>query len=213
MDIKFSPEFERALTLPTGNYYTPKLAHIKDDTAMLVRMDGTAITNSTSQFPVIGSEALNPCCAIILYNGKNKVAVLKHLAWPSAEEFQTLLSMVRSDASDQLDIHIVGKPFSHNNEDNINQMRVDSLNDILKAILHTPNATLQTFDVFKKPKPDAVAIDTRTGDLIRGSQLFTSYEESNRSKKGSLFDRWDCVSEVDENFDGTIPELQMQKKR
>lgn len=206
--------FVDAMALPGGAYYTNKMANLDPADVMLIEMDSVAKTNAQSKFPVIGTIGLNPCCALILYNTKTKTGIMTHHVSPDGTEFPPLLDAIRNDPTELVEVHLMGAPIfaAEDDEDfeKLNRHTISQATSFLKTVANTKNVTLKTFDVFTKPKPKAVLLDTRTGNLIRGSGLFVTVGDGDQLT-GQWFDSH-CTLTFN-NFDGTAKELQRQKTR
>lgn len=172
---RLSDAFHRVMALPVAKYVTPETLKVDPDKTILVSMDGTGVTNSRSDTPIIGTRAFNPCMALILYNKRTKTAGIMHEPFLAPEHFFALMSKVRTDEKDPVHAHLMGQPIyaehEHDAED-MNKMSLSALNRLAEAFESEPNLIVKTFDVYSKPKPSAVAIDTRNGRLIRGSDLY-----------------------------------------
>ncbi len=203
-----SSEFTRAMALPRGTYYTPKTTRMRHEEVIMIGMDQTAITNATSEVPIIGTRSLNPCYAIILFNRTTRTAIMRHQPSPPPETFNTLMTLVRKDPRDRVEVHLIGGTPSDdpdlNERAKDNTDRLNTLYNLVTAIDNTNNTVLKTCDCYDKPKPIAVAIDSRNGRLIRGSDFFITPEEGD--KTFDCFQDYGYISDTVEVFDGTIPE-------
>lgn len=176
-----SEAYQAAEGLRGGKYHTPQLANISETDAILTGMGCVGVTNSTSLKPIIGTNGFTPCTAIIMYNPKTKTAGVIHNVEHTPEALAELLARVRSpDAVGQsVQVHVMGCP-KHGNDsgDSRNVKRRVRLQKLVDDINSLPDVQIKTFDVYDKKKPHAVAIDTRNGKLIRGSDLFEREEEA-----------------------------------
>lgn len=200
--------------LPTAQYYTPALSNVQGDTVALMEQGFIGMTNHTSKKPVIGAYALNPCAVLILYNKKTKTAILKHRPLISVlepktieQDYRDLLAKVRSNDSEKIELHLIG-----GSEYDQHVMRLTT--ELMDSVKNTPNLEVKTFDMFDKPKPVGVALDTRNGNLIRETRLVKNYDEAKQALcETSLFDEagFDEIDGMD--FDGTLPEHQTSQQR
>jgi hypothetical protein len=176
-----SEAYRAAEGLRGGRYHTPQLANISEDDAILTGMGCVGVTNSTSLKPIIGTNGFTPCTAIIMYNPKTKTAGVIHNVEHSPEALAELLAKVRQpDAVGQsVQVHVMGCPkYGDNPDDSRNVKRRARLQKLVDDISTLPDVQIKTFDVYDKKKPHAVAIDTRNGKLIRGSDLFQTEDEA-----------------------------------
>ncbi len=204
--MDFPPELKKALALPTGQYHTQELLRIKPEEGMCIDTGEISKTNATSLHPVIGTGGYGPCTAVILYNRKTKTAVISHEP-PKLIPFKDMLREIRANETDKVEAHFVGAMAKGQKE--IGQHDVAAFDQYLTELASAPNVTLKTFDVFTKPMPAAVGIDTRNGKLIRGSEVRTP----DKHREGiDDFTEWDRTP-AGESFDGTTPGQQRQKKR
>lgn len=216
-DKGLSQVFSEARALPTAKYFTPESARVDPDKTMVVGMSQTIISDSKSQYPVIGTNGFNPCLCLILYNKTGKAAIVRHEPLPDAALVRESVAQIRTDENDKIEAHLIGAAICDEEffdmpdpPDHILQMMMKSnastignLEDVLHEIGKTPNITLKTFDVYDKPKPCSVAIDTRNGRLITGTDLIVSLGDA-ETLSGDKFDAW---NEYEEGtvFDGRSP--------
>lgn len=197
-----------AYSLPTARYITQQTGRIDPTEILCTHMGATSISNATSKKPVIGTIAFNPCTALILYNRKSKEAVVMHLPELSSEDVEKAFTMICQNGSDHIDVHLFGAPFNAERTPEQNSEEIARLNGLVAKLKDLPNCRLATFDVYDKPKPWNVAIDTRTGKLIRGSELFSNFAEAkadiSTGTKGLAAD-WPLSFK---DFDGTAVEQQ-----
>ncbi len=206
-----------AHALPKGAYLTPGLANVADDEAIIVGEECLGVTNATSVKPVIGTNGYSPCTAIIAYNNKRKIAVTVHYNEFTEETLNRMLKLARNDDTDWITFYVAGlnKDTSTKDESfcNLNQFLMHQMEKIAQWINSTPYSTLAVFDVFDKPKPNGIAIDTRTGKLIRGSKIFkTPIEFDSTPDYDDLFIRYSRLRSHD-FYDGTTPDKQRQRNR
>lgn len=178
---------------------------------MLVDMDGTAVTNATSEVPVIGTADFNPCSCLIAFNQRTRIAALTHVPFPDETDAANLIGKVRENETDRVDFHVIGAAISDEVDVNAkdgNELKTSHLEALLEGLEALPNVTLKTFDVLDKPKPYAVAIDTRNGSLIRGSEMVVVVNDHDFFPDIE-FD-WPHESL---DFDGTEAEMQKQRFR
>jgi hypothetical protein len=199
------PYFKEASQLATAKYYTPAIAKIQPESTILIGLDNHAVTDSNSEIPVIGTESLATCTAIIAYNTKTKTAAIKHaFSRADSEDVKEIVSLVLPEGhSDSIHMHLVGAGkisgagYTVNSDvDDENNYILSNLEDIANYIASSPNLCLKTYDVYDKPKPIAVAIDARTGALIRGTELLTSFDTIEQEDH---FLEWE---KVNDNVDG-----------
>lgn len=209
--MDYTDRFIEAMALPTAQYRTVGPARIQEGEAVLIDMDCTGVTNAASQIPVIGTSDFNPCTCLIAYNKRTRTAALTHLPFPDASDVFNLIDKVRYSEEDRVEMHVIGAAISDETDKHAkdgNEIKVDHLEATLQGIESSPNVTLKTFDVYDKPKPYAVAIDTRNGSLIRGSELVVAVNESDFFPDIDF----DWPIEIGD-FDGTIPEMQSERYR
>jgi len=224
---EFPPGFEDAphlravYHLPTANYLDAKTMRVDLNKLALIYERHRGKTNATSTKPIIGTTSVRLCTGIILYNKKTKTAVIAHVRYddyvPLQNHYQHLLKDIRGNDSDQIDVHILGNEFLNDRavewDARLNSQSVVKLNNLVQAVMDTPNVTLKTLDVYNKPKPMDVAIDSRDGKLIRGTGLFHTSTESWAISPPEPFSSELVLRCYEQNFDGTQPEYQEQRRR
>ena len=208
----------KALKTRPGSYLTPDIAHIKPGEALLTGMDYESVTNATSKRPVIGTHAFVPCTVIILYNKRTKTAALLHKTDPQPEDITRLVGKVRGEGADLLQAHVIGcGALTEGEMKPEHEIRLETIVDSLQS---HPNIVIKTFDVLDKPKPHAVAIDTASGNLIRGSALFKTQAAAEKDAVAPsppdffatstyLFGDW--AGHEGQHYDGTLKENQKGK--
>ncbi len=205
--------YEEAYRVPTSRYATQKTGRIAPEEIMCTHMGATGVTNATSTAPVIGTVAFNPCTALILYNRKTKAALVMHQPELSPKDVEHGFNKICDNASDFVEMHLFGAPYNPERSTTQNDATKQRLEAILGTMKEHPNCHLATFDVYDKPKPWNVAIDTRTGKLIRGSELFSTFQEAkadiSNGAKG-LAGEWPCCHG---DFDGTLRTQQQHLRR
>lgn len=192
--------------LPTANYLTPQEAHIRHNETMLLGMHGLGVTDASSPVTVLGSTAFNPCAVLMAYNQDKKTAAIYHTPWPNPEDLERVVTAIRSDLSDSVNIHIVGNPVTEAPNDVMNSMRLYGLEKLVNTCAALPNCELSTLDVYDRPKPYAVAIDAKSGNLIKGSELFRTEEEAEqamvKNNHVDAFMHWNMTDYEEKPFDG-----------
>lgn len=189
--------FRSAMALPTADYIPLQNCNMDERNCVLVGMWCNAITDSESEIPIIGTAAFDPCVAIILYNPRTKTGVLRHTPLGGNSSFVgTLATLIRSSTQENLEAHVIGRSaLAGPGKNGDNEYSIDMLSELVTRLDSIPNLTLKTFDAYDKPKTNAVAIDTRTGRLIRGSEL---YKHEGALDTADDFD----MDLLDDDFDG-----------
>ncbi len=188
-----SDAFQRAMKIPGADYETPQSLGVDPDETMLIDMWCAGVTSANTSTPVVGTEAFNPCLALIIYNPRTKTAVIAHEPHIEKSYFLSLLSKVRYGDDDIVHLHLMGAPVHSPYGDDPEEANAHSramLSRLALAFESTPNLIVKTFDVYTKPKPSAVAIDTRNGKLIRGADLYILPEEDEGLEIGYSFIDW-----------------------
>ncbi len=197
--------FDEAYKLPPGRYYvSDKVRDFVKYTALTGGMGHIAISNSTSEVPIVGSCAFNPCCCLILYNTRTKTAVVGHEVHYQPDVIANLKSKVISKEGDIIHAYIMGNPKS-TKMDNTTLFK-HYLNDLLTELAAEPPVQVKVFDVLDKPKPTCAALDTRNGRLIRGTNLYRTEEEANIIQRPDMSDEVHVI--FNDDFDGTTPDMQ-----
>lgn len=207
-----------ALAIQPAKYFTPDLANIRSTEVILTGMDCKSVTNANSIFPVIGTDAFNPCGVIICYNKRSRTAALLHAPTPTGEHVKELVDTVRSNPADIVEVHIIGMPLMRRDNELLsaeehNGSIMEYMQSVVAGVREMKNVRLKTFDVYDKAKPYAVAFDTRNqGKLIRGSNLTRTMEQADmdmENERGLMSD-WYRISD---HFDGTAPDQQRARGR
>lgn len=193
--LQLSGAFQRAMQIPGADYATPQSLNVDPEETMLVGMCETGVTSAHTSKPILGTDCFDPCLALIIYNPRTKTAAIGHEGGMNEEYFSRLLSNVRSCDDDIVHLHLMGapvcvpdNPWTPDPEQSNTESQA-MLNKLAVAFEATPSLIVKTFDVYDKPKPSAVAIDTRDGKLIRGSDLRLASQLDPLPE--CLFDRWD----------------------
>ncbi len=164
----------QAHALPSGNYRNPERTNLDDSDIAIVDMYVIAITDAKSDRPILGTNALDTCTAVIVHNKKNKSVGVAHVDHHPADALLTLISHLRSNATDLLEVHVLGMNV-YNEMDKI--MFNGQALDLLNTLAGISNATLKTFDLGVKPHPHGAMLDTRNGALYRLGRDIVSAEE------------------------------------
>jgi hypothetical protein len=208
-EVSANIELSRLYTVSSGKYHTISTANIVAENAVDVCMGNIGKTNATSQYPVIGTSYVVSCTAMILYNPKTKTAVIRHEAQLEPEHFKDALASVRERDDEPVKAYIVGAGTYGSAQ--FNHHTIAQLEPLSKVIAQAPNVQVEVFDVYDKPKPASFALDTRNGRLIRGSELVKNLDQAADAPSAFIAD-WKAVHKLNEMFDGTIPERQIQRR-
>jgi hypothetical protein len=205
--------FARAMALPTPDYLSLERTAeiINPDETMLIEPDQIGLTNGRSLHPILGTAGFGSCIVLILYDRKTKTAAMTH---DNVTEIKSLFKTLREyfPGERKLDLHVLGASYMTSEEDNkyyesYNAEAQELLREFAAEIEGMKDITLKTFDVYSKPKPTAVAIDVRNGQLFAGSDLYRVESTDGYNENVDIWGEWNHAGE-DNDFDGTAPEFQ-----
>ncbi len=167
-------EMMRALmALPGATYIPIKPEAFIPSEGYEITMNGAGITNAKSKTPILGTYGLATCMGIAIQNVNHSMGGYLHLSVAEKDPQhinehgkQTLihlLSALRQDPSDRLEVRITGPMGTSGFEDTF-------IKDVLSILNAQPNLHILSADFKGKGYPRNVGIDTRHWDqgLLKG---------------------------------------------
>lgn len=179
---------ESALALPQAHYISQKEANITDKNTVSVGMDAAAVTNKTSQLPILHTQDFSACMCIAVENTTTGTLVMGHIPYLYPQALEKIIACTRRNKTDPLIVHMIGACIDLDEDGDIEPHAKDWESRMRKAIdilNNSPNTILQTFDVGQKPHPNSIAFfwdSTGTLCLLRGSKDFTTIQQMAASK-------------------------------
>jgi hypothetical protein len=168
--------YDAAMALATADYKTPDEMGISPAQGVDISLESAGLTYAGSKYPAIGTSSLQCCLSTIVYCPHERLAICSHdnngQYTQGLERLIGLLAKIRPQA---VEIHAIGSV--HDLQEDFNEAKED-LKRYLALCETIPERTgaaysLKTFDVMHKPHPTAVGIDSRTGRLLRASDMLT----------------------------------------
>jgi chemotaxis receptor (MCP) glutamine deamidase CheD len=190
-------------SLDTGDWKTPDELGIHGAEGKFISGEMSCVTDATSRYPVIATKGVDVCTAVILYDPDHHIAAVAHYEQWDSETLDALLALFPD--STRLEAHVVGA-FYFGAKDN--HFNINNKEAIFERLESDPRISIKTVDIYPKSRPRDVGIDSRTGQLIRGSRLYGPSEECRSfSEDPSIFSRangWGAAADPSDMlaFDG-----------
>lgn len=182
---------EKTLSLPKGFKEGTK-RNIDQELVRGILQKEYAITDATSEKPIIGTFGLGTCIALTVYDSKRRVGAIAHIdattAIDSLDRIFYDLQESGVQINQQLIVGLIGG-------DSSSRQLVVSLLDFLR----NKSMSLSFADILDKPHPSTFVMDTKTGEIVPNIHPTDCGEEEDlRMKVAGL----QMQAQIKKEFDG-----------